>query len=91
MKLVEIYTKNWCGYCRMAKLLLNKLQIPYQKIEISDHADKEKEMIERAGKRTVPQIFINRQPIGGFHELSRLTLTGEINSLIDESERGKTL
>lgn len=89
MKSVEIYTKNWCGYCRMAKILLNRLHIPYQEIEITHNTEMEKEMVERAGRHTVPQIFIDNRAIGGFNALSRLVLSGEIQSLMNESAEEK--
>lgn len=90
MMLVEIYTKSWCSYCRMAKVLLDRLRITYREIEITGDAEKEKEMIERAGRRSVPQIFINNRAIGGFQELSRLAASGEINTLVNDTPEEKS-
>ena len=70
---VEIYTKNWCGYCRAAKQVLEQLRLPYTEIDLTHDNEGLQAMFDRSeGRRTVPQIFINGQGIGGYTDLMRL-------------------
>lgn len=69
MKKVEIYTTQICPYCVRAKKMLSYRNIAYQEIKINS-AEQMQEMITRAGgRRTVPQIFIDDQHIGGSDDL----------------------
>lgn len=79
---VEIYTKSWCGYCRMAMALLDKHDIAYTNIDVTADADKEQEMKQRSGRQTVPQIFINDTSIGGFTDLAQLSATTDLKAYI---------
>ena len=85
MSQIEIYTKKWCGYCSMAKMLLDKHHIKYQEYDVTSDRAKEMEMMERSGKRTVPQIFIDNQPIGGFTDLAALSMKTDLSKLADET------
>ena len=70
---VEIYTKNWCGYCRAAKHVLDQLRLPYTEIDVTHDHEGQQVMFDRSeGRRTVPQIFINGHGIGGYTELMTL-------------------
>lgn len=72
----------WCPYCRRARALLERLGIGYRDIDVADPA-KRREMIVRAqGRRTVPQIFIGGQPIGGCDDLHALAAAGKLDRLI---------
>ena len=82
MNTVEIYTKWTCGFCHMAKALLKKEGIAYEEIKISFDREKEREMIERSGRRTVPQIFIKNEAIGGYTELAQLSSTVNLHDLV---------
>jgi glutaredoxin 3 len=67
-KMYTIYTQNSCGYCHMAKNLLNDYNIPF--IEISlDHDNDARKMLKGMNCKTVPQIFNGELHIGGFTEL----------------------
>lgn len=69
MKNILIYTTKTCPYCVMAKKLLEKHALPYTEIRVDlDEAQREI-MIERSQRRTVPQIFIDEQSIGGYDDL----------------------
>ena len=83
MAKVEIYTSPFCGYCSRAKRLLESKGVRYTEMDVSmDHALREK-MIERAGgRRTVPQIFIDGQHIGGSDDLHALDATGGLDPLL---------
>lgn len=83
MPTIVIYTKAACPYCDWAKQLLDARQLPYQEIRIDLSAEKMVEMIERSGgRRTVPQIFINNQSIGGYDDLSALATSGKLEQLL---------
>lgn len=69
---IEIYTSPACGYCRLAKTHLKSLGLQFQEIDIARQPDKAAEMIARSGRRTVPQIFVDGRPVGGYDDLVRL-------------------
>ncbi|MDN3652404.1 glutaredoxin 3 [Thalassotalea ponticola] len=85
MTQVVIYTRHTCGFCVRAKMLLQQKQIDFTEISIDDFPDKRTEMIERShGRTTVPQIFINEQPIGGCDDLFALHYNGRLDALLNE-------
>ena len=70
---VIIYTSSLCGYCYMAKSLLNKSKIPYYEISIDINYKNKEEMINKSNGRTsVPQIFYKNLHIGGYDDLYKL-------------------
>lgn len=89
---IEIYTKDWCRYCTSAKALLNTKNVSYEEIDVTRDLGQEAEMVQRSGRRTVPQIFIDERHIGGSDDLASLDARGELNPLLglpedDESAR----
>ena len=80
---IIIYSSYNCGYCDLAKKLLDQKQIKYQEINIQDDPSQRDIMLERAnGKRTVPQIFYKNRHIGGFEELKKLDVSGKLDSIL---------
>lgn len=75
---VEIYTAEYCSYCRQAKQLLDKKGIPYTEIRVDLDANKRAEMVERTGRRTVPEILIDNEVIGGFDDLWAYEQAGKL-------------
>ena len=85
MKNITIYSSNNCGYCELAKSLLDSLNYQYHEINIQKIPDKRDEMLRKSnGRRTVPQIFINDLHVGGYDELNKLHLKGKLTELINE-------
>lgn len=82
MATIIMYTKDHCPYCDWAKQLLDSKQASYTEIRVDLQQDKLEEMIRLSGRRTVPQIFINDQAIGGFDDLSALAKSGELDKLL---------
>lgn len=80
---VEIYTKATCPYCISAKKLLNDKSAAFTEIPIDSDAVKRNEMIGRSGRKTVPQIFINNQHIGGCDDLYALDTRGDLTPLLN--------
>jgi glutaredoxin 3 len=78
MKPVVVYTTNYCGFCVAAKSLLTTKGIPFQEIDVTQDQALRQEVVRRSGRRTVPQIFIGDEPIGGFTELRALDVSGEL-------------
>lgn len=85
---VELYTTGYCGFCRRAKSLLESKNVPYEEIRVDSDPSRRAEMMERAaGRRTVPQIFINGTGIGGCDELFQLEREGQLDKLINQQAR----
>jgi len=83
MKKVVIYTGPLCNYCSAAKHLLNKKKISYTEFDIAVDSSKRQEMQEKTnGARTIPQIFIGDNHVGGYNELKALEVAGKLNSLL---------
>jgi glutaredoxin 3 len=79
MSEIEIYTKDWCGYCRAAKQLLDRLGYRYRDIDVTHDMETYSAMVKRAdGRTSVPQIFLDGTGIGGYTELSALARTGKL-------------
>lgn len=79
---VTIYTTMICPYCVQAKRLLTHKGIPYKEIDVTTNSALRLEMIQASGRRTVPQIFIGEQSIGGFDELYELDQSGELDDML---------
>ena len=83
MTKIILYTTPYCGYCRAAKHLLGKKGAVFTEIDVSGDLALRQEMIDRAyGRRTVPQIFINGQHIGGCDDLYALDRRGQLEQLL---------
>jgi glutaredoxin 3 len=77
MAKVEIYTTAWCPYCARARALLDRKGVRYTAIDIEEEPARRAEMIARArGGRSVPQIFINDEHVGGCDDIVALDRRG---------------
>ena len=82
---IIVYTSNNCSYCVRAKKLLEQKGLSYEEINIQIRTDQREEMISKSnGKRTVPQIFINEAHIGGFQELNKITIEGNLEKYLSD-------
>jgi glutaredoxin 3 len=75
---VTVYTTRVCSYCIAAKRLLGVRGVAYQEIDVSHDDAKRAWLVEATGRRTVPQIFIAGESIGGYDELALLDRSGEL-------------
>ncbi len=83
MKPVEIYTTPSCPYCHAAKRLLTKKGVAFTEIDVSRDTALRNAMTARAnGGRTVPQIFIGGQHVGGSDDLHALDHAGRLDPLL---------
>ncbi len=80
---VTIYTKDYCPYCKRAKALLDRKGIAYHEIDVTYDESLQVEMQERSQRRTVPQIFVGEQHIGGSDDLIALDRSGEFDRLFE--------
>jgi len=79
---VTVYSTNYCPYCTRAKDLLRRKGVKYKEVNVEDEARREA-MVDRAGgRRTVPQIFIGEQHVGGFDDLYALEKTGKLDAML---------
>jgi len=82
MTKIIIYSKDNCPYCRMAKEFFDARKLTYTEIRVDLDSEKLEEMLRLSERRTVPQIFINDQSIGGYDDLVALSKSGKLNDLL---------
>jgi glutaredoxin 3 len=80
---VVMYSTLVCPYCQRAEMLLKARGVTeIEKVRIDLEPDRRQEMIEKTGRRTVPQIFIGERHVGGFDDLSALDRAGGLAELL---------
>lgn len=83
MAAVKMYTSGTCPYCARAERLLHaKGVVEITKIRVDLEPDKRTEMMERTGRRAVPQIYIGDTHVGGYDELAALDHAGGLEALL---------
>ena len=81
---VEIYTTEFCGYCTRAKALLASKGVTFEEYKAGGNAEKKREMIQRSGGYTFPQVFINGRSVGGSDDIHDLDRQGRLDALLAE-------
>lgn len=79
---VTLYTTRFCPYCIAARRLLTSKGVSFEDIPVDGDPDLRQKMTERAGQRTVPQIWIGETHVGGFTDLAALDQRGELDQLL---------
>jgi glutaredoxin 3 len=82
MAKVTIYTRPFCGYCARALKLLNDKDADFTEIEAGMDPSLRKEMMDRSGRTTFPQIFVGEQHIGGCDDMMALEREGKLDALL---------
>jgi glutaredoxin 3 len=77
-----MYTTKWCPFCVMAKRLLAAKGVAVEEIPVDTDPTRRVEMVQRTGRRTVPQIFIGERHVGGCDDLIALDREGKLDGLI---------
>ena len=85
MKPVTVYSTRICPYCMMAKRLLMQKGVPYQEIMVDGNDALRADLIARTGRRTVPQIYVGDQHVGGFDDLAALDRAGKLDPLLRDA------
>ena len=81
MKDVVLYSTNYCPYCRQAERFLTDKGVAFQNIDVTDDQAMRDKLVELSGgRRTVPQIFIGGEAIGGYSDLIALHQKGELDA-----------
>ncbi len=79
MAKIDVYTTDYCPYCTRAKALLAKRGIAFDEIDVGGNTAKRQWLVAASGgRKTVPQIFINGVPVGGYDELAALDRSGDL-------------
>ena len=80
-----MYTTTVCPYCIQAKSLLKKKGVEFEEINVSGDQDTRDWLVKVTGRRTVPQIFINDEAIGGYDDMRALDVRGELDKKLQQS------
>ena len=79
---VIVYSTSYCPYCVRAKDLLKRKGAAFKELNAEDDAVREDMITKAGGRRTVPQIFINGQHVGGSDELHALDKAGKLDAML---------
>jgi len=79
---VSMYTRALCGYCAAARELLKAKGVEFTELDATLNSKLRREMVERSGLRSFPQIFIGEQHVGGYDDLAALEAAGELDPLL---------
>ena len=79
MNTITVLTSPTCSYCHAAKNLLQQQGLSYKEVNLLKDGEQAQQLLIQSGQRTVPQIFINEKPIGGFTELTQLIANNEFD------------
>ncbi len=85
MKPVRVYSTRICPYCMLAKRLLGNKGVSFDEVMVDRDDALRAEMMQRSGRRTVPQIFIGDHHVGGFDDLAALERAGQLDPLLQDS------
>ena len=89
MQKVLMYSTGYCPYCMRAEMLLKQRGVEQiDKVRIDVEPERRNEMIERTGRRTVPQIYIGDTHVGGFDDLAALDRAGGLVPLLSGEAAG---
>ncbi|MCB1699555.1 MAG: glutaredoxin 3 [Pseudomonadales bacterium] len=77
-----MYSTRFCPYCVRARGLLQSKQVSFTEIAVDEQPQLRREMVERSGRYTVPQIWIGEQHVGGYDDLALLERQGRLDELL---------
>ncbi len=76
--MLTIYTKDYCPYCVQAKNLLTSIGATYEEVDVTQNQDILMEIVKKSGMRTVPQIFLWDECLGGYTDIATLHNEGKL-------------
>lgn len=85
---VKVYTRRLCSYCVAAKQLLTQKGVLFQEISLDNNPALLQDIMAKANQRTVPQIWIGAQHVGGFTDLLALERQGQLDALLANPPKG---
>ncbi len=77
---VIMYSTRFCPYCMRARRLLKNKGVEFEEIRVGTGNELWQKMEELSGRKTVPQIFINDESVGGYDDIAALNQIGELDS-----------
>ena len=80
---VLMYTTAVCPYCQMAERLLRSKGVEVEKVRVDLEPARRMEMMEKTGRRTVPQIYVGETHVGGYDDLAALDRAGKLDPLLN--------
>jgi len=83
MATVEIYTRDYCGYCVRAVQLLSRKGVTFREYNATKDPAKRDEMIRRSGRNTFPQVFIGDLHVGGSDDLMAFERSGKLDHALE--------
>jgi glutaredoxin 3 len=87
---IVVYSSAWCPYCIRAKQLLDKKGVRYEEINVDGNPAVRAEMTRKAGRTSVPQIWIGQTHVGGCDDLYALERAGKLDALLQASPQTET-
>jgi len=82
--IITMYSTRFCPYCVRARMLLEGKGVEFTDIGVDARPELRREMMQKSGRRTVPQIWIGERHVGGYDELARLEQMGELEDLLKQ-------
>jgi len=82
MAKVQIYSKKNCPFCVRAKALLDRKGVPYEEVDAEGNDELRAWLAETSGQKTVPQIFVDGRPLGGFSDIDALDKQGRLDLVL---------
>jgi glutaredoxin 3 len=86
MAKVLMYSTGVCPYCQMAERLLSAKGVGVDKVRIDLEPARRAEMMEKTGRRTVPQIYVGDTHVGGYDDLAALDRAGKLDELLQRPD-----
>jgi len=86
MAKVTMYSTGVCPYCQMAERLLTAKGVAIDKVRIDLQPERRTEMMEKTGRRTVPQIYVGDTHVGGYDDLAALDRAGKLDELLQRPD-----
>ena len=83
MSRITVYTTEPCGYCRVAKALLAKRNVPYEEMNLAKDPEGRAELVRLTGMMTFPQVVIDGESIGGYQELVAADRSGRLAEFVE--------
>ena len=82
MPKVQVYSKQQCAFCVRAKALLQKKGVAFEEIDVEQDEAKRLWLVEASGQRTLPQVFVDGRPLGGYTDIEALDRQGKLDPIL---------
>ena len=82
MSKVKVYSTDYCPYCHAVKNLLKAKGVDFEEINVEGDDKTREWLVEQSGQTTVPQVFIDEKPYGGFTDIEALDRSGELDKIL---------